>query len=549
MGFVVLGIFSLTRHRHRRRRVHDAEPPAHHRRAVPARRHALRAPPHLRARRTSAASGRRRRCSAACSSPRCSRDRPARASPGSSASSSRCSARSSTSRWYAVVADDRRDPRRGVPAVGVPARVHRRARRGERRRSRDIELPRARARSCRCSGCRCSSASTRSRCSTGSSRRVSASIDNVERKTDYQQPGARDGPRAPAEEIADEADETRDRAEKARRRAQCTAKQEATSDRRCRQTPITGALGRLVRDRARASRSFGAAVVIVLVRVAVRHDPRVHDVRRCITAIVGVLARRRASVRAVDVRRSDDGPHHDAVARHGRGRRRSRVFLGVGRARRDAARAAAVGRATCKREELEGARVLRADAAARRPGMLLMTTANDLIVVFLALEILSIPLYVLAAFDRRRLTSQEAGIKYFVLGAFSSAVFLYGVALVYGATGTTSLTGIADVPRAEHAARRRRAARSASRSCSSASASRSRRCRSTCGRPTCTRARRRRSPRSWRRRRRPPRSPRCCACFVGAFAAVPRRLAPDRLGARRALAARRQHRRASCRPT
>ena len=77
-------------------------------------------------------------------------------------------------------------------------------------------------------------------------------------------------------------------------------------------------------------------------------------------------------------------------------------------------------------------------------GMLAMTTANDLIVVFVALEVLSIPLYVLAAFDRRRLSSQESGIKYFVLGAFSSAVFLYGVALVYGATGTTSITGIAD---------------------------------------------------------------------------------------------------------
>ena len=76
-------------------------------------------------------------------------------------------------------------------------------------------------------------------------------------------------------------------------------------------------------------------------------------------------------------------------------------------------------------------------------GMLMMTTANDLIVVFLALEVLSIPLYALAAFDRRRLRSQEAGLKYFVLGAFSSAVFLYGIALTYGATGTTSLTGIA----------------------------------------------------------------------------------------------------------
>jgi NADH-quinone oxidoreductase subunit N len=75
-------------------------------------------------------------------------------------------------------------------------------------------------------------------------------------------------------------------------------------------------------------------------------------------------------------------------------------------------------------------------------GMLVMTTANDLIVVFLALEILSIPLYVLAAFHRWRLSSQEAGIKYFVLGAFSSAIFLYGIALVYGATGSTSLTRI-----------------------------------------------------------------------------------------------------------
>jgi NADH-quinone oxidoreductase subunit N len=75
-------------------------------------------------------------------------------------------------------------------------------------------------------------------------------------------------------------------------------------------------------------------------------------------------------------------------------------------------------------------------------GMVVMTTANDLIVVFLALEILSIPLYVLAAYHRRRLSSQEAGIKYFVLGAFSSAIFLYGIALMYGATGSTSLRDI-----------------------------------------------------------------------------------------------------------
>jgi NADH-quinone oxidoreductase subunit N len=77
-------------------------------------------------------------------------------------------------------------------------------------------------------------------------------------------------------------------------------------------------------------------------------------------------------------------------------------------------------------------------------GMLVMTTANDLIVVFVALETLSIPLYVLAAYDRNRLRSLEAGMKYFVLGAFSSAVLLYGIALVYGATASTSLSGIAD---------------------------------------------------------------------------------------------------------
>ncbi len=77
-------------------------------------------------------------------------------------------------------------------------------------------------------------------------------------------------------------------------------------------------------------------------------------------------------------------------------------------------------------------------------GMLAIITANDFISIFVALELLSIPLYVLSAFDRNRLASQEAGLKYFILGAFSSAVFLYGVALTYGATGSTSLTGISD---------------------------------------------------------------------------------------------------------
>jgi len=76
-------------------------------------------------------------------------------------------------------------------------------------------------------------------------------------------------------------------------------------------------------------------------------------------------------------------------------------------------------------------------------GGILMAEANDLIVVFLGLEILSLSLYVLTAYHRRRVQSGEAGMKYFVLGAFSSALFLYGVALTYGAVGSTSLPAIA----------------------------------------------------------------------------------------------------------
>jgi NADH-quinone oxidoreductase subunit N len=72
-------------------------------------------------------------------------------------------------------------------------------------------------------------------------------------------------------------------------------------------------------------------------------------------------------------------------------------------------------------------------------GMMLMAQAGDLIVVFLALELLSIPLYVLSAFARPKADSEEAGLKYFLLGAFSSGFVLYGIALVFGATGSTAL--------------------------------------------------------------------------------------------------------------
>ena len=75
-------------------------------------------------------------------------------------------------------------------------------------------------------------------------------------------------------------------------------------------------------------------------------------------------------------------------------------------------------------------------------GAVVMAGAADLIVLFLGLETMSIAAYVMAALNLRRLESLEAGLKYFVLGAFSTAFLLYGIALVYGATGTTSLHGI-----------------------------------------------------------------------------------------------------------
>ena len=81
-------------------------------------------------------------------------------------------------------------------------------------------------------------------------------------------------------------------------------------------------------------------------------------------------------------------------------------------------------------------------------GMLLFPATDDLIVMFIALEVLSLPLYVLCATARRRrLLSQEAAAKYFLLGAFASALFIFGVALIYGFAGTVRLSGVADVLR------------------------------------------------------------------------------------------------------
>jgi len=76
-------------------------------------------------------------------------------------------------------------------------------------------------------------------------------------------------------------------------------------------------------------------------------------------------------------------------------------------------------------------------------GMIVMAASNDLITVFLGLELMSLPLYVLVGIRRGNLESNEASLKYFLLGAFASGFLLYGIALLYGATGTTNLSRMA----------------------------------------------------------------------------------------------------------
>ena len=143
-------------------------------------------------------------------------------------------------------------------------------------------------------------------------------------------------------------------------------------------------------------------------------------------------------------------------------------------------------------------------------GMVILVAAENFVVLFLGFELLSIPLYVLCATHMRREQSLESGLKYLIIGSVGSATLLYGLALLYGATGSTDYTGVAAAA-AEvaddalfltgHRARGRRAWRS-----------RPPWRRSTSGRRTSTRARRRRSRRSWRWPPRRPRSACCCGC-------------------------------------
>ncbi|HBF60736.1 MAG TPA: NADH-quinone oxidoreductase subunit N, partial [Methyloceanibacter sp.] len=77
-------------------------------------------------------------------------------------------------------------------------------------------------------------------------------------------------------------------------------------------------------------------------------------------------------------------------------------------------------------------------------GMMMMISANDLIALYVGLELQSLALYVVAAFKRDSTRSSEAGMKYFVLGALSSGMLLYGASLVYGFTGSTEFSEIAN---------------------------------------------------------------------------------------------------------
>src|SRR5260370_42707235 len=78
-------------------------------------------------------------------------------------------------------------------------------------------------------------------------------------------------------------------------------------------------------------------------------------------------------------------------------------------------------------------------------GMMLMAAGADLVIIFLGLEILSIATYVMAGFRRTDVRSNESSLKYFILGSFSSAFFLYGIALIYGATAPETLPGTTNV--------------------------------------------------------------------------------------------------------
>ena len=123
-------------------------------------------------------------------------------------------------------------------------------------------------------------------------------------------------------------------------------------------------------------------------------------------------------------------------------------------------------------------------------GMGIVAGSTSFVTLFVGLELFSLSLYVLCAFDGKSRASLEAGFKYLVLGTIGSIVLVYGAAFLYGATGSFMYGGIADslAKGGSHSS----VVTLVLRSCSSVCSSRSVRCRSTCGYPTSTRARPRR---------------------------------------------------------
>ena len=179
----------------------------------------------------------------------------------------------------------------------------------------------------------------------------------------------------------------------------------------------------------------GAAVVLLtIVSVAGRWLPRWFPAAWTVAAGLAVLA----TAIPVWIRASQEGPH--SVVAGSIGVDGFSVFIIVLLAC-TVVLTALVADGFLHRESLDGPAfyVLLMLSAT---GGITMASANNLIVLFLGLEILSLAVYVLVAMHLRRAESQEAGIKYFVLGAFASAFLLYGIALVYGATGSLNLADI-----------------------------------------------------------------------------------------------------------
>ena len=179
----------------------------------------------------------------------------------------------------------------------------------------------------------------------------------------------------------------------------------------------------------------GAAVVLLtIVSVAGRWLPRWFPAAWTVAAGLAVLA----TAIPVWIRASQEGPH--SVVAGSIGVDGFSVFIIVLLAC-TVVLTALVADGFLHRESLDGPAfyVLLMLSAT---GGITMASANNLIVLFLGLEILSLAVYVLVAMHLSRAESQEAGIKYFVLGAFASAFLLYGIALVYGATGSLNLADI-----------------------------------------------------------------------------------------------------------